>query len=160
MHQSFNSRLVRSLALLEENSSFVSELIPSWHAPPQADASQPAPEGDENERSTKTNKDLVDLRKALRDLGGKKVQRESKYTTLAWTAPVQRSRNVRCPILRVPRPAFYGLVNFNCTRACAAHADLAYICSRQRCASKSGCMRMHYQCGSGTSGTLLLAVYT
>ena len=79
--QDVNESKVRSLALLEENTSFVSELIPSWRGAPQA------PQGtvvrstrvtDENNGNQVSNQVLTELRKALRDLGGKKMQQESQ----------------------------------------------------------------------------------
>ena len=97
IQQSFSERKVRSLSLFEENTSFVSELIPSWQGPMRAATCQAPERKDENEIvHNMPDQDLAELRKALRDLGGKKVQQESPYTAVDLRAPSHKGRNVRC----------------------------------------------------------------
>jgi hypothetical protein len=84
--QDMGESKIRSLALLEENPAYVSELIPSWQGPvkaPEGSMIRHRTEMDENDSRQVPNQALTELRKALRELGGKKMQRETGLNTIS-----------------------------------------------------------------------------
>lgn len=80
-----NKSKVRSLALLEEHSKYVSELIPSWPGEQRSITSlvRSTKYTDENQGRQDTDQSLSQLRKALRELGGRKVQREAELSCIS-----------------------------------------------------------------------------
>jgi hypothetical protein len=84
--QDIDKSMVRSVPLLEEDSRFVSELIPSWRGqalPTEGIIVRSEKALDQNDGKQFPSQELGDLRRALRELGGRKVQLESALNNIA-----------------------------------------------------------------------------